>query len=358
METIGVELGPRSYRVGVVSHELGLGAFARICAPRSAAALVVADENTDAIAGKVEASLKASGFRTNTVIVQAGEATKSLEWAGELYDELAELNADRRMLVVPVGGGVVGDLAGFAAATYNRGLPLFMVPTTLLAMVDSSVGGKVGINHPRGKNLIGAFHQPVGVFANTGFLDSLPDREFRSGLAEVVKYGVALDAGFFNHVEANAHAILARDPALLRSVVLQSCRLKADVVERDEREETGLRAVLNYGHTFAHAYEAVAGYGTWLHGEAVAAGMVSASRLAEALGRVDAEFTERQRALLAKFHLPTAPLRVCRCRACWWGRSCRACRPGRSRRCSPRPCCPGSRTGRAWRPCSWCSSWP
>jgi len=305
METLQVELGTRSYRIAVVSHELGLGEFARMCAPRSTAAMIVADENTDPIAEVVAVSLKAAGFVTNTVIVQAGEATKSLEWAGELYDELAELKADRKMLVVAVGGGVIGDLAGFAAATYNRGLPLFMVLTTMLSMVDSSVGGKVGINHPQGKNLIGSFHQPTGVFINTAFLDSLPEREYRSGLAEVVKYGVILDAEFFGYLEANVEAILARDPVVVRHIVQRSCRLKADVVEKDEREETGLRAVLNYGHTFAHAFETVSGYGTWLHGEAVSAGMVYASTLAEALGRVDAGFTERQRKLLQAFRLPT-----------------------------------------------------
>jgi 3-dehydroquinate synthase len=306
METLQVELGTRSYRIAVVSHELGLGEFARMCAPRSTSALIVADENTDPIADKVSLSCKAAGFHTSTVIVQAGEATKSLEWAGELYDELAELKADRQMLVVAVGGGVIGDLAGFAAATYNRGLPLFMVPTTLLSMVDSSVGGKVGINHPQGKNLIGSFHQPAGVFINTAFLESLPEREYCSGLAEVVKYGVILDAKFFDYLEANVESIHARDPAVVRHIVQRSCRLKADVVEQDEREETGLRAVLNYGHTFAHAFEAVSGYGTWLHGEAVAAGMVYASMLAEALGRVDAEFTQRQRKLLQAFQLPVS----------------------------------------------------
>ncbi len=305
METLRVELGARSYPIGVASQEFGLGAFARACAPRSTAALIVADENTDAIAEKVAVSLKANGLHSSTVIVQAGEATKSLEWAGELYDELAELRADRLMLIVAVGGGVIGDLAGFAAATYNRGLPLFMVPTTLLSMVDSSVGGKVGINHPRGKNLIGAFHQPSGVFINTAFLDSLPDREYRSGLAEVVKYGVILDAEFFEYLEANIEPILTREPSVVRHIVQRSCRLKANVVEKDEREETGLRAVLNYGHTFAHAFEAVGGYGAWLHGEAVAAGMVYASTLAELLGRVDAAFTERQRKLLQAFQLPT-----------------------------------------------------
>jgi 3-dehydroquinate synthase len=210
--------------------------------------------------------------------------------------------------VVAVGGGVVGDLAGFVAATFNRGLDLLMVPTTLLAMVDSSVGGKVGINHPRGKNLIGAFHQPAGVLIDTALLDTLPDREYRSGLAEVVKYGVILDAELFAWLEAHAAGVRDRRPDAVRHIVGRSCRLKADVVERDERELTGLRAVLNYGHTFAHAFETVAGYGTWLHGEAVAAGMVCASRLAELRGLVGADVTARQVRLLEAFGLPTAPL--------------------------------------------------
>jgi 3-dehydroquinate synthase len=204
---------------------------------------------------------------------------------------------------------VVGDLAGFAAATYNRGLPLVMVPTTLLAMVDSAVGGKTGVNHPKGKNLIGAFHQPSGVWLDTAFLDTLPEREYTSGLAEVVKYGVILDAEFFEYCEANATAIRSRSPDAVRHIVTRSCRLKADVVEQDEREETGLRAVLNYGHTFAHAFETVGGYGGWLHGEAVAAGMVCASRLAERKGLIGSDLTERQVSLLKAFDLPIAPKR-------------------------------------------------
>jgi 3-dehydroquinate synthase len=182
-----------------------------------------------------------------------------------------------------------------------------MVPTTLLAMVDSSVGGKTGVNHPKGKNLIGAFHQPAGVWIDAAFLDTLPSREFASGLAEVVKYGVILDAAFFEYLEANAAPILARQAEAVRHIVARSCRLKADVVEKDEREETGLRAVLNYGHTFAHAFETVGGYGGWLHGEAVAAGMICASRLAECRGLIDPELTRRQRDLLAAFGLPTGP---------------------------------------------------
>jgi 3-dehydroquinate synthase len=182
-----------------------------------------------------------------------------------------------------------------------------MVPTTLLAMVDSSVGGKVAVNHPRAKNLIGVFHQPVGVWIDTATLATLPDREYRSGLAEVVKYGVILDPAFFAYLEENADAVLARTPEAVLHIVARCCRLKADVVEKDEREETGLRAILNYGHTFAHAFETAAGYGTWLHGEAVAAGMVCASRLAERRGLVPADATERQERLLRRFGLPTAP---------------------------------------------------
>ena len=309
MTTISVELGARSYPIRIGSGWIAdIGAMTRQVAPRSELALIVTDENVDPHADALAQSLKSAGFRTSTVILQPGETTKSLAWTEELYDELAELNADRRTLVVALGGGVIGDLAGFAAATYNRGLPLFMVPTTLLSMVDSSVGGKVGINHERGKNLIGAFHQPAGVAIDLDYLKTLPEREFVSGLAEVVKYGVILDIGFFEFLERSVSAILARDPAALEMIVARSCELKAGVVQLDEREETGLRAKLNYGHTFAHAFEIAAGYGTWLHGEAVSAGMVCAAQLAEALGRVPGTFVARQTNLLEAFGLPTRPL--------------------------------------------------
>jgi 3-dehydroquinate synthase len=286
----------------------GLGPFASQRTNGTTPAIVT-DENVRPHAEAVAAALRVTGFHPDLVVLPAGETQKSLAVASQLYDRLAERKADRQTLVAAVGGGVVGDLAGFVAATYARGVPLLMVPTTLLAMVDSSVGGKVGVNHPRAKNLIGAFHQPVGVWIDTALLATLPDREYRSGLAEVVKYGVILDADFFGYLEANAEAILQRRPEAVRNVVARCCRLKADIVERDEREETGLRAVLNYGHTFGHAFETAAGYGTWLHGEAVAAGMVCASRLAERCGLVQAELTERQRLLLARFGLPTAPQR-------------------------------------------------
>lgn len=307
METVRVELGPRAYDIALAAGDpAGVGPFVRGCLPAASLALVVSDANTASHAKAVAAALDAVGFRTAAAAVPAGEGSKSLAEAARLYDALYDLHADRHTPVVAVGGGVVGDLAGFAAATYNRGLPLVMVPTTLLAMVDSSVGGKTGVNHPKGKNLIGAFHQPAGVWIDTAALDTLPDREYRSGLAEVVKYGVILDAPFFDRLERDAAELLRRNPDVLVPVVARCCRLKADVVGKDEREETGLRAVLNYGHTFAHAFETVGGYGAWLHGEAVAAGMVCASRLAERLGRVDAELTRRQVALLEAFGLPTA----------------------------------------------------
>jgi 3-dehydroquinate synthase len=308
MHTVRVNLGPRSYDIALTTADpAGVGPFARLVAPRSASALVVTDENVAPHAREIEARLSDLGLRTALTALPPGEETKSLAFAAALYDRLAEMPADRRTLVVAVGGGVVGDLAGFAAATYNRGLPLLMVPTSLLAMVDSSVGGKVGVNHPKGKNLIGAFHQPAGVWIDTAFLTTLPDREFLSGLAEVVKYGVILDAAFFDHLEANAAGVLGRQAGQLEHVIGRSCQLKADVVEHDEREETGLRAVLNYGHTFAHAFETVGGYGSWLHGEAVAAGMVCASRLAERMDLIPPAVTARQVKLLQAFGLPTAP---------------------------------------------------
>jgi 3-dehydroquinate synthase len=305
--TVHVNLAERSYDIVVTSNDwTGLGPFARQRCPGSLA-LVVADRNTAGHASAVCTTLGNAGFRTETAVLPSGESQKALAVASQLYDRLADIPADRRTLIVAVGGGVIGDLAGFVAATFVRGLPLFMVPTTLLAMVDSSVGGKVGINLPRAKNLIGAFHQPIGVWIDTAALNTLPEREYKSGLAEVVKYGVILDADLFTYLEENAAAVLAREATAVRHIVARCCRLKADVVEKDERELTGLRVVLNYGHTFAHAFETAAGYGTWLHGEAVAAGMVCASRLAERRGLVPPELTERQERLLARFGLPTAP---------------------------------------------------
>ena len=297
--TVRVNLGPRSYTI-----RIGTGTLPQLPGTPplrpGLPALLVADAAVEPLAHTLAPHLGATLHR-----VPAGEASKSLHELSRLYDALAELPADRQTPVIALGGGVVGDLAGLAAATYNRGLPLVMLPTTLLAMVDSSVGGKVAINHPRGKNLIGAFHQPSLVWIDTDTLATLPEREYRSGLAEVVKYGAILDAALLAQIEQQIEAILARDPAVLRPLIARCCRLKADIVERDEREEHDLRALLNFGHTFAHALETVGGYGSWLHGEAVAAGMVCAMHLSERLGLTTAADRQRLTALLARLGLPT-----------------------------------------------------
>jgi 3-dehydroquinate synthase len=307
---VHVDLGPRSYEIVIEPGSLGRVSDA-LAAWRDSAppgmALIVTDANLAGTHGQsVRAALRDAGWNVALQTIPAGELSKSHPVLTSIYDALVELRADRQSIVVAVGGGVVGDIAGFAAATYNRGLPFVQVPTSLLAMVDSSVGGKVGINHPKGKNLIGAFHQPLGVLIDPEALTTLPDREYRGGLAEVVKYGVILDADFFAFLEANIDPINRRDPAALSHVIARSCRLKADIVERDEHETTGLRAALNYGHTFGHAFEALAGYGALSHGEAVAIGMVHASRLAERRCLIGPDATARQIALLTAFRLPTA----------------------------------------------------
>ncbi len=314
--SVPVDLGPRSYEVRVVTDGLGdFGAFARSALDATWAgkgcrsALVVTDGNMETSVGPYVAALKVVGIAAEVAAVPPGEASKCLDVACGLYDRLIAMRADRHTVVVAFGGGVIGDLGGFVAATYARGLPLLMIPTTLLAQVDSSVGGKVGVNHPGAKNIIGAFHQPVGVWIDTKTLETLPRRELLCGMAEVVKYGVILDPAFFDRVESDADAILAGEPGAIRAIVATSCACKADVVTRDEREETGLRAVLNFGHTIGHAIEAVAGYdGPYQHGEAVSIGMVAEARLAERLGWIGGPDVARLRQLLERFGLPvTSP---------------------------------------------------
>lgn len=305
IQTVRVNLGERSYDI-----EIGAGNLpeaGQFLAERETVshAVVITDENVEKPhAHQVAESLAEASATVDLVVIEPGEQSKSIDTATALWERLLQLGADRKSMVVAVGGGVIGDLAGFVAATYGRGIRFVQVPTTLLAQVDSSVGGKVGINLPEAKNMVGAFLQPRGVLIDTATLETLPDREYRSGLGEVVKYGVILDAPFFEYLEAHAAALVRRDHDVLREVVARCCRLKADVVEKDEREETGLRAVLNYGHTFAHAFEALTHYHQLLHGEAVAIGMLCASRLAEHLGRVDEAFTGRQHDLLAALRLP------------------------------------------------------
>jgi 3-dehydroquinate synthase len=305
VHTINVQLGRRSYRV-LVGTGL-LGAIGGECARRGFGrkVAVVSQASVAAPAGIVLESLRTSGFEPVLLDVPEGEAAKSLEQAARLWDAFLGHGLDRGSVVVAVGGGVVGDLAGFAAAGYMRGIASVLVPTTLLAQVDASIGGKVAVNHPRAKNLIGAFHQPRLVLVDPGTLSALPEREYRSGLAEVVKTGAALNLELFTTLEANVPALRRREPELLERVIAACCAEKATIVEQDEREESGLRMVLNYGHTVGHALETLGGYRTWRHGEAVAVGIVAAARLAQRLGLTDARTAERQVELLAAVELPT-----------------------------------------------------
>jgi 3-dehydroquinate synthase len=308
IQTVRVSLAERSYDIEIGSGTLAaLPDFLRQ-RTKSEHALIVTDSTVEELyADAAGDTLVADGWEVNLLVCEPGEPSKSTEAADDLWNAMLAEGADRQSIVVAIGGGVVGDLGGFAAATFARGLEFFQVPTTLLAQVDSSVGGKVGVNLPGAKNMVGAFWQPRGVLVDVDVLSSLPDREYRAGLAEVVKYGVILDADFFAFLESNVAAINSRDAAALAHIVHRSCRLKADVVEQDERETTGLRAALNYGHTFGHAFEALGEYEELLHGEAIAAGMRCAIRLAQRLGRVDAATVERHDALLDALELTTMP---------------------------------------------------
>ena len=305
MPTVHVNLGPRSYDIEIGSGNLGEAVKFCDAEQEDAHTVVITDSHVaELYLDPVVESLEALGCEVAAIEVDPGEPSKAPEVAADLWEELLDHGADRKSVVVALGGGVVGDLAGFVAATFGRGLRFVQIPTTLLAQVDSSVGGKVGINLPGGKNMVGAFWQPRGVLIDVDVLQTLPVREYRAGLAEVVKYGVIQDAEFFAYLEANITQVNSRDAAVLTHIVERCCRLKADVVEQDEREETGLRSILNYGHTFCHAFEAATGYETLLHGEGVAIGMMCAARLAERMKRVDANFVERQRKLLEAFGLP------------------------------------------------------
>jgi 3-dehydroquinate synthase len=258
----------------------------------------------------VKSALEKSGARVTEIVVADGEQTKSWQTLNEVFDALLEARCGRDTLLVALGGGVIGDLAGFAAAIYQRGIAFVQVPTTLLAQVDSSVGGKTAINHPLGKNMIGAFHQPRAVISDVATLDSLPERELRSGFAEVIKHGFALDAAFVEWLEGNVDSLVSRKRDALVYAVRRSCELKARVVAADERE-AGERALLNFGHTFGHAIETGAGYGTWLHGEAVGAGMVMAAELSSVMGHLK---KLKSRGSATWFGAPACPSRALRLR--------------------------------------------
>ncbi|ASV75217.1 3-dehydroquinate synthase [Thermogutta terrifontis] len=303
---IDVNLGPRSYPIFVGDQILPKAGELITSSMDVTHAVVITDSNVGPLYLETcQQALENEGIRVSSVTLPAGETTKSLRYAEELWNAMVDFRADRKTVVVALGGGVIGDLAGFIAATYARGLRLIQIPTSLLAQVDSSVGGKVGINLEKAKNMVGAFHQPSLVVIDVGTLRSLPPREYISGLAEVVKYGVILDAQFFQFLEENVTGIRNLDAQTLTTIIARCCRLKADVVEADEREETGYRAILNYGHTFAHAFETLTGYTSLLHGEAVAIGMTCAARLAASRNMFSREECERQTNLLKTLGLPT-----------------------------------------------------
>ena len=298
--SITVELGERSYPIFIGSGLLG-GGFDLAAHVRGPDCLVVTNETVEPL--YLDALLAdLAGKQVRAISLPDGEAYKTLETVGDILDTLVDNGANRDTTVVALGGGVVGDITGFAAACYMRGVDFIQVPTTLLAQVDSSVGGKTGVNHASGKNLIGAFHQPRAVLIDTDTLKTLPDRELKAGLAEVIKYGAIVDADFFAWIEDNLEALIARDAEALAAAIQRSCELKAAIVAEDERE-SGRRAILNFGHTFGHAIERCQGYGEWLHGEAVAAGMVMAAQLSTA----DAALATRIETLLERAGLPTRP---------------------------------------------------
>ncbi|QJR08988.1 3-dehydroquinate synthase [Usitatibacter rugosus] len=304
-ETLHVALGDRSYPIHIGA---GLLARAELFAPHVRSRRVAIVTNA-AVASRYERrlrqTLESAGAKSFSIAMPDGEAHKDWKSLDAIFARLLEEGADRKTVIVALGGGVVGDVAGFAAATYQRGVPFLQVPTTLLAQVDSSVGGKTAINHALGKNMVGAFHQPLAVVADTDTLATLPERELAAGLAEVVKYGFIADAAFLDWIEAHAAQLVARDASALSYAIRRSCEIKAAVVAEDERE-SGVRAILNFGHTFGHAIEAAMGYGEWLHGEAVGAGMVLAARLSAAQGRIANSDALRVERVVAALGLPVA----------------------------------------------------
>ncbi|HTP94367.1 MAG TPA: 3-dehydroquinate synthase [Burkholderiales bacterium] len=305
MRTVNVELGARSYAIHIGEGLLSNADLLLAALPQRKAA-IVADANVAPLyLDALTATLSGAGVNALPVVLPAGEEHKDWQTLNRVFDALLAARAERGTALIALGGGVVGDITGFAAATYMRGVPYIQLPTTLLSQVDSSVGGKTAINHPLGKNMIGAFYQPRLVLADTGTLGTLPARELSAGLAEVIKYGLIRDIEFFDWLERNIDKLVARDPAALAYAIERSCRNKAEVVAVDEHE-TGERALLNFGHTFGHAIETGTGFGTWLHGEAVAMGMVLASELSHRIGLIGAGDVERVRAILVRARLPVA----------------------------------------------------
>jgi 3-dehydroquinate synthase len=306
-DTVRISLsGDRSYEIRIGSGLLD-DPISWQGLPQAGAAVIVSNATVAPLYGeRLRQRLLAVYGRVDVVVLPDGEQHKGWASLNQICDHLLAQAMDRKTVLFALGGGVIGDMTGFAAAIYMRGIPFVQVPTTLLAQVDSSVGGKTAINHPLGKNMIGAFYQPERVIADLDTLDSLPDRELRAGLAEVIKYGPIADAAFLAWIENHLDDLLGRDKAALGHAVRRSCEIKAAVVGEDEREH-GLRAILNFGHTIGHAIEAGLGYGNWLHGEAVACGMVLAADLSHRLGLMPAAFVERLRTLIERAGLPVQP---------------------------------------------------
>jgi 3-dehydroquinate synthase len=303
IQALQIPLGERSYPILIGSGLLGqASSYAGL--PRASQALIVSNETVAPLyAETLRQQLGVHYAQVHVVALPDGEAYKDWQTLNRIFDALLEKGCDRKTVLYALGGGVVGDMTGFAAASYMRGIPFVQIPTTLLAQVDSSVGGKTAINHPLGKNMIGAFYQPQRVICDLDTLKTLPERELSAGLAEVIKYGPIADMALLDWLEQHMDALRARDVSALAHAVRRSCEIKADVVGQDERE-SGLRAILNFGHTFGHAIEAGLGYGAWLHGEGVGCGMVMAATLSHRLGLVDAAFVRRLRVLIERAGLP------------------------------------------------------
>lgn len=307
MKTLHVDLASRSYPIYIGTNLLEQAALFEPHLKSSTTVFIVSNTTVAPLYAKtLMNTLSQLGKTVRLLELPDGESYKDWQHLQLIFDELLAHGADRQSMIIALGGGVVGDMAGFGAASFMRGIRFIQVPTTLLAQVDSSVGGKTGINHPLGKNMIGAFHQPVAVIADLNTLRTLPPRELSAGLAEVIKHGAIADADFLDWIEANAGALLACDTDAMAHAVLRSCEIKSAVVSADEREG-GIRATLNFGHTFGHAIESGLGYGEWLHGEAVGCGMVMAADLSARLGQINKMDAERLKRIIASMHLPIAP---------------------------------------------------
>lgn len=306
MQTLKVELANRSYPIHIGRNLITDASLILPHLKRKHVAIVTNTTVAPLYLNQITQALQTAGVTVIPIILPDGEAYKNTQTLNTIYDVLLQNRCERSTTLIALGGGVIGDLTGYAAATYLRGVPFIQIPTTLLSQVDSSVGGKTGINHPLGKNMIGAFYQPQLVLADIDTLQTLPAREFSAGMAEVIKYGLIRDAEFFNWLEANIAQLMALDEAAISEAIYRSCQNKADVVARDEHEN-GERALLNLGHTFGHAIENAMGYGVWLHGEAVAAGTMMAADLSQRMDWLTNEELKRMRAVLTKANLPLDP---------------------------------------------------